>query len=406
MTTGSQEHHSAPARLRAASSTAAALRFGLLLVGSILSLDLAAEVLRVGPHETITQISAAAKAARDGDVVLIMPGEYRGDVAVWQQKNLIIRGFGERPVLISDGEIAEGKAIWVIRSDDIRIENIEFRGARAGDGNGAGIRLERGRLEVRNCVFIDNQNGILTSNAENAELAIRDSIFAQAPRHENPPPHLLYVGRISRFEISGSRFHQGYTGHLIKSRARYNDIRYNLLYDGPQGAASYELDLPNGGKSVVVGNVIGQSANTQNPVVIAYGAEGNIWPGSGLYLAHNTLLSDRLTGTWFLRTFTEKLPPGTEIVGINNITAGIGAFTLTASGNFRGNIPLPPGGLRDPDTLDFHPRGANILQWMTEPAGSVHGIPLTPEAEFTLPQGTRPLPPRQAWLPGALQDGG
>ncbi len=54
-------------------------------------------------------------------------------------------------MLIADGKSAEGKAIWVIRNGDFHIENIEFRGARASDRNGAGIRFERGKLCLRNC---------------------------------------------------------------------------------------------------------------------------------------------------------------------------------------------------------------------------------------------------------------
>ena len=364
-----------------------------------------ADILRVGPGETFTRIADAAKAARDGDIVEILPGEYRGDVATWRQKKLLIRGIGERPVLIADGKIAQGKAIWVIAHGDILIDNIEFRGARAADHNGAGIRFERGRLEVRNSVFIDNQTGILAANFDDAELFVRDSLFAQAPQQMQSLPHLLYVGRIARLEVSGSRFHQGYRGHLLKSRARYNDIRYNLLYDGPQGEASYEIDLPDGGRSFVVGNIVGQSAGTQNPVVVAYGAEGPIWPESALYLAHNTLLSDRHTGTLFLRTWADRLPADAEIVGINNLSVGLGSLTLINGGDYRGNVPLPPGTLQDPDTLDFRPLGAGLLRKFTAPAGNARGVALEPEAEFVLPIGTRPLPPPAEWLPGALQSG-
>jgi len=375
----------------------------LLLATLILSPDLAAAVIRVGPGEAFTRIADAARAAQDGDIVEVLPGEYRGDVAVWSQRRLLIRGIGQRPVLIADGKNAEGKAIWVIRNGEIQIENFEFRGARAGNGNGAGIRFERGRLEVANSSFVDNQIGLLTGNFEDAELIIRDSLFARAPRQEHSLPHLLYVGRIARFEISGSRFHQGYRGHLLKSRARHNDIRYNLLFDGPAGEASYEIDLPNGGLAFVIGNIIGQSAGTQNPVLISYGAEGKAWPDSALYLSHNTLLSDRLTGTWFLRTFNDKLPATVEVLGINNITAGIGAFTLAASGEFRGNLSLPPGSLLAADALDFRPRGINLLRHLTEPAGNARGVSLVPEAEFALPIGTRLLPRPSHWLPGALQ---
>lgn len=391
-------------------STAAkgAMRLALALALALAALacaDAHADILRVGPNETFTRIADAAKAARDGDIVEILPGEYRGDVATWRQKKLLIRGVGERPVLIADGRIADGKAIWVIANGDFVIDNIEFRGARAADHNGAGIRFERGRLEVRNSVFIDNQTGLLTANFNDAELVIRDSLFAQAPQQMQSLPHLLYVGRIARLEVSGSRFHQGYRGHLLKSRARYNDIRYNLLYDGPQGEASYELDLPNGGLAFVVANIIGQSAATQNPTVVAYGAEGDAWPDSALYLAHNTLLSDRHTGTLFLRAWADRLPPQAEIRGINNLSVGLGTLTLINGGDYRGNVALPPGALEDPDTLDFRPLGASLLRRFTAPAGSAHGVSLQPEAEFALPIGTRALAPPEAWLPGALQVG-
>ncbi len=382
-----------------------ALVLALGWVSSFAAAQAQAAVLRVGPGEAITRIADAAKLAKDGDIVEILPGEYRGDVATWRQKHLVIRGVGERPVLIADGRIADGKAIWVIANGDFVIDNIEFRGARAADHNGAGIRFERGRLEVRNSVFLDNQNGILTANFDDAELVIRDSVFAQAPREGADLPHLLYVGRIGRFELSGSRFHDGYRGHLLKSRARYNDIRYNLIYDGPQGEASYEIDLPNGGLAFVVGNIVGQSAGTQNPVVVSYGAEGDAWPESALHLAHNTLLSDRHTGTLFLRTWPDRLPADVEIVGINNLSVGLGSLTLVNGGDYRGNLPLPPGALQDPDTLDFRPLGAGLLRKLTTPAGSARGVSLQPDAEFALPIGTRPLSPPAEWLPGAVQLG-
>lgn len=366
-----------------------------------------AEVLRVGPDQTYTRIADAAKAARDGDTVEILPGEYRGDVAVWTQHRLTIRGSGERPVLIADGKDAEGKAIWVIRNGDFHIANIEFRGARVADGNGAGIRLEGGRLEVVDAVFIDNQNGILTANHEDIELHVRDSLFAQAPRQQNPLPHLIYVGRIGHFSISGSRFHGGYYGHLIKSRARRSDIRYNLIYDGPGGEASYEIDLPNAGLAYLIGNLIGQSAATHNPVVVAYGAEGKAWPGSALYLSHNTLLSDYLPGAWFLRSWRDHLPPNTEVVGVNNLTVGLGAFTLAASGQFSGNWPALAFQLGGVDILDFSVPADSLLRRVSATAaaggGSGGGESLVPTAEFRLPIGTAPLAAPAHWVAGALQ---
>lgn len=286
-----------------------------------------AENLRVGPGEKIIRIADAAKLAKDGDTVEILSGEYRGDVAVWRQKQLTLRGVGQRPVLIADGQSAEDKAIWVIRDGDIRIENIEFRGSRVPHGNGAGIRFEHGRLHVRDCNFIDNQTGILTSNDSKAELMIESSRFAHAPRQMESLPHLLYVGQINSLTITGSRFENGFRGHLIKSRARISHIHDSHIVDGPGGEASYEIDLPNGGIVHIAGNTIGQSAKTQNPILVSYGAEGEVWPENSLTLNNNVLINEYLPAGWFLRIHVDhfSLPPKVELR--DNRTQGLGIFT-------------------------------------------------------------------------------
>jgi len=307
-------------------------------------------------------------------------------------------------VFIADGKHAEGKAILVVRDGDILIENIEFRGARVPDGNGAGIRFERGRLTVRACAFFDNQNGLLTANFEDAELSIEDSEFAQAPRVEGKLHHLLYVGRIASLKVSGSRFHQGHIGHLLKSRARRTELAYNLLYDGVGGRASYEVDLPNGGDALLIGNVIGQSAGTENPVVVAYGAEGNAWAQSRLRMAHNTLISDGLGPAWFLRIWTDRLPPGTPVQALNNLTVGVGVFTLGAPGEFTGNHPAMRQQFVDPDMLIFALKPGSPLRGRGVDPRHAFNADLSPKAEFTLPVGTRPLPEVQRrWSPGAFQ---
>ncbi len=364
---------------------------------------LLAATLVVGPNEPLSRISDAARIATDGDTVLILPGEYRGDVAVWTQKSLTIRAAGDRPILVADGEIAEGKAIWVIRDGDFLIENIEFRGARAPAGNGAGIRFERGRLEVRDSVFVDNQNGILTANFADSELIVRNTLFADAPRPNQSLPHLLYVGKIARFELTGSHFRNGFEGHLVKSRARQNEIRYNLIYDGPDGGASYELEFPNGGVARIVGNVIGQSEATQNPIVISYGAEGQVWAENRLQLAHNTLVSDGLRAARFLQVWDQWFADGVEVEAFNNLTVGLGAFTLGTTGRFSGNFPLPPG-LLDSDLLDFTLGPRSMLRGRVSAIDSQD--PLRPTSEFTLPAGTIPLVPPAEWAPGAFQSHG
>ena len=316
-----------------------ALCAALALMGLVLvSMPAAAATLAVAPGQSLGE---ALRRAADGDVIELAAGDYRGEVGVIEQKRLTLRGVlhdvGGRPVLHAAGRHAEGKAILVVRHGEVQIENIEFRGSRVPDGNGAGIRFERGRLTVLNCVFHDNQKGILTSNAADAELVVRDSVFGQAPRGAQLP-HLLYVGSIARFTLSGSRFSGGAHGHLVKSRARVSEVRDNQLVDGPGGQAAYELEFPNGGDVTVVGNTIGQSAGTSNPVLVSYGAEGYVAGPHRLVLKDNTLVNGAGRTAVFVRVREAAPPAHLRVVDNRLYGPGDPGAALSAQGNLQ--LPL------------------------------------------------------------------
>jgi hypothetical protein len=265
------------------------------------------------------------------------------------------------------------------------------------------VRLEGGKLTVRNCHFRDNEHGLSTNNDAESELTIEASSFGMAPRVEGGLPHLLTVGRIARLTVSGSRFQQGFEGHLIRSRARETTLRYNMIHAGPGGGASYEVDLPNGGLATLVGNVIGQGRNTQNPVVVAYGTEGMAWERNRLVLAHNTLLNYGWIPAWFLRVFDNRLPADTEVIAVNNLTAGMGLFSLTNSGRFEGNGIASFGMLRDTDTYAFELPPSSYWRGKGVDPRKLNGLDLAPKAEFRWPVGTEPLRDNGRWSPGAYQ---
>ena len=131
----------------------------------------------------------------------------------------------------------------------MRIEGFDFVGCAVPDGNGAGIRLEAGSLTLVDCGFRDNENGVLTSNDDSVELDVIDCDFG-AVVWRRGVTHNLYVGSIKRLSVTGSYFHHGLLGHLLKSRAAVNHILYNRLTDEIGGRASYELEFPNGGVAV------------------------------------------------------------------------------------------------------------------------------------------------------------
>lgn len=263
----------------------------------------------------------AARLAGDGDIVDIDAGSYRGAdaVAVWTQHRLQLRARGGPVQLRADGHSAEGKAIWVLRGGDISVEGIEFFGARVPDRNGAGIRLESGNLHLRACRFEDNEMGLMTSNKAAIRLHIERSEFAHAHWPGQGSSHLLYAGRIAWLRVEDSTFHHGHVGHLLKSRAAVNEIVGNRLIDGDGGRASYEVDLPEGGQALLEGNLIEQSASTENLTLIAFGLEG-LRPGmSRLAMRGNTLVNRHSLPARWLRS-----APGALIEESKNRKRGLG----------------------------------------------------------------------------------
>lgn len=287
-------------------------------------------VLAVGPGKAYATPSAAAQVAREGDMVRIAAGEYRGDVATWTANRLTICGDGGRARLHADGRSAGGKAIWVVAGADITIDSIDFHGARVPDHNGAGIRAEHrsGELRVLNSGFYDNQNGILSA-AGPVAITIEGSEFARSDTGTLAAlGHNLYIGRIDRLTVRRSFFHEAVRGHNLKSRARVSLIESSYFMDGPSGRSSYLTDFPDGGQVMLRGNLLHKGPLAENPTAIAYGAESMAaWPTNTLALSHNTVVMTR-SGGFFLRA-----PASTPSLRLTaNVWAGTGSPGLITGG--------------------------------------------------------------------------
>ena len=201
-------------------STRRTLRSALATSLLWVSLPLWAQsVLLAGPEGSAMNLETALSQAKDGDTIELLPGEYRGHV-VLEQRRLTLRGMagGKPPLITGDGKAGAAKALWTVRGGQVTLQNLEFRGARSTAGSGAGVRQEGGELLVRECQFFDNEHGLLSTNDDKAQLRIESSVFGLAPKVVGGLHHLLNVGRIASFHVSGSRFQQGFEGHLIKSR--------------------------------------------------------------------------------------------------------------------------------------------------------------------------------------------
>lgn len=365
--------------------------------GSALPASGGRPAIRVGATRPVKTIGEAARLAQDGDTVEVDAGDYAGDVAVWSKNNLHLRAIGGRARLLANGVAVEGKGIWVVRGEGITVEGFEFSGATVADRNAAGIRFERGSLTVRDCVFRDNENGILTSNQPELVLKVEGSEFA-FNGYGDGLTHNLYVGAIARLSVTGSYFHHARAGHLLKSRAAVNHILYNRLTDETGGHASYELEFPNGGLAYVIGNLIGQGAQTENPHIVSYGAEGYKWPRNELYLVSNTLIDNRAQGGVFLRV----KPGDVRVKAVNNLMVGQGKLESAGPGDYRNNFAADWGQFEQATREDFRLKRNSRLLGKAIDAGWADGQALRPEREYRHPLTTAALagPARH---PGALQ---
>ncbi len=368
-------------------------------------------LIQVGPGHDLKLPSQAAVVARNGDIVEIDADSYIADVAVWTANNLTIRGAGGRARLLAAGQSAEGKAIWVIKGRNAVVENIEFADASVESGNGAGIRAEGANLTVINCYFHDNQEGILSSlYTTDSTIDIENSEFARDGGNGGRS-HEIYMSNIRQLIVRGSYFHQGRIGHLIKSRAQRNLIVANRITDEARGSASYEIEFPNGGFNVVVGNLIEKGPLAQNSTLLANALEGPTNALQQLYVVNNTFVNDLGRGD-FIRS---RAPRAAQ--AINNIFIG-GGNALAGSGVLRNNLfaaglggaphveqPLyrdgdidesgtrtaVDAGLVDVYRYDYRLRpGSPAIGTGTDPSAG-NNLPLRPTLEYVHPMHSRPL---------------
>lgn len=251
-----------------------------------------AATLRVGPGKPIARISDAARAAQDGDTIEIEAGNYVGDTALWRANNLTLRGVHGMAHLHSKGASVERKAIWVIEGNNTIVENIGFYDAQVSDRNGAGIRLVGANLTVRNCLFRNNENGIMTGPNPNSEVLIDNSEFV-SNGYGDGRSHNIYIGPIRKFTLRKTLSHQARVGHQVKSRAAENVIVGNQFKDGPTGRSSYLIDLPAGGVAYIAGNTLQKGRMSVNATMISYGAERLLYANNGLVVKDNLFINER-----------------------------------------------------------------------------------------------------------------
>ena len=322
-----------------------------MFIGSVAQ---AASVLVVGPGHQYAKPCQAIAAASAGDTIQIDAagnGTYNGDVCAWTTAGLTIEGINGRAHIDAAGLNAQGKGIWVISGADTVIRNVELSGATVPvDNNGAAIRLQgSGDLTLSSSSLHDNQEGILANgSATDTDVVVDSSEFANNGFGDGLT-HNIYVSSAHSFTMRYSYSHDANQGHLVKSRALTNNILYNRL-TGQTAPTAYELDLPQGGLSHVIGNVIEQSQTTTNSTMLAYAEESSANASQQLFAINNTFVNDRSSGGIAIHLGAGAAPATVA----NNIVAGPGTFVDQVGATLTHNCQSADPGFVAPASLDYH----------------------------------------------------
>ena len=265
-------------------------RLMFLFAAVLLPLPAAARVLEVGPGQPYAKPSAAADAAGPGDTIHIANGEYY-DCMTLSKPNVTVEGSG--PGTVMTDSVCGGKALIIAGADNITVRALTLTRARVPDGNGAGIRAEGGNLTVDHVSFVNNQDGILSAPMPTSTITVRDSVFDRNGTCQQACAHGIYVGPLALLRVERTRFINTKQGHHIKSRAARTEVVDCDIEDGPEGTASYLIELPNGGSLLARGNTLEKGPNAENhSAAIVIGSEGVNQPTRDVVVENNTFRND------------------------------------------------------------------------------------------------------------------
>ncbi|WP_340316901.1 right-handed parallel beta-helix repeat-containing protein [Rhizorhabdus argentea] len=242
-------------------------------------------------------LAGAVLAIGDGNgSILIAPGRYK-DCAVQTAGRIAYRA--ARPLtVIFDGGICEGKAVLVLRGRGASVDGLIFENLRVPDGNGAGIRIEKGPLAVTRSIFRNSEEGILGGGDDpSSDISIDRSTFSGLGRCDRglACAHSIYASAFRTVTVRRSRFEKGRGGHYVKSRAGRIVVSDCSFDDSAGRATNYMIDLPEGATGRIERNLFVQGADKENhSAFIAVAAEAQRNSSVNLLIADN--LADQVRG--------------------------------------------------------------------------------------------------------------
>jgi MYXO-CTERM domain-containing protein len=379
------------------------------LTALLISSTALAATHKVGPAETFKTPCAAMTDAMlgDGDTIEIDSSVvYTNDYCALEKSNITLRGVGgarakiDAMLGIAD-MLPDPGAIWVLNGANTVIENVEITGATTAAQNGAGIHVAGAGVTIRGSHFHNNQYGVRVADGAGEvliELSELGNNGTGTPFGDN-----INVGKVKKFTLQNSYLHHVLGGTLVTSFAEQTHILYNRLTDENDGAGQYQIDLPVGGSTFIIGNIVHKSeaAAPGDNVMISYArASSELQPSQDLFVVNNTLVSNKIPGTIFIDAST---PGDKPPVVRNNIFVGPGTPCTVPEAVEPNNITMGDPMFADAANFDYHLKeGSPAIDKGADP-GTGLGVDLTPKSQYAHPAMTENRPVNGAIDIGAYE---
>jgi hypothetical protein len=275
--------------------------------------------------QSFTSLQEAVRAIGDGDgTISIAPGRYR-DCAV-QEAGRIAFVARERGTAIFQGEMCESKATLVLRGRASHVEGLTFQGASVPDGNGAGIRMEKGNLTVSWTGFANGQCGILSANDPASSIEIDRSTFSGLGKHpDGNGAHALYIGEYGSLKITRSRFERGTGGHYVKTRSPRIEVTDSSFDDSQGRTTNYMIDLSVGASGRIARNTFVNGVGKENySTMVTVAPEGQTHSSAALVVENNDV--SLAPGVRYTTVFVGNWSDDEPVVRNNRLGPGVKAL--------------------------------------------------------------------------------
>ena len=188
--------------------------------------------IEVGKGKIFTSIKPAIEAAKEGDVIIIMGGNYsEGELVI--SKKLTIRGIGF-PVL--DGR--NKTQIIRVMADGVVIEGLDLRNAGYSSMyDWAAVRVvNSAHVVIRNNKLFNNAFGIYFQNCRRSEIV--NNIIKGNTMNEAGSGNAIHCWKNDSLKISGNQvsghrdglYFEFVTNSMISNNNSYKNIRYGIHF--------------------------------------------------------------------------------------------------------------------------------------------------------------------------------